>query len=163
MQRSYLLFLRYFQLVALVVVIFFFLYLKLLKKKMKSSLRKLLLFLMFEFYMWGMVQLIGGYDTFLFIAYRPWEHPLVMVFWVLHLAGVWALCAWIALGGREDQAPQDEIGDSDYQRKEKRLEMLRGAIYLSIIPAFFILEFVIEFFKHGGVRSLLEGLNSLWP
>lgn len=163
MQRLYVLFLRYFQLFAMVAIILCFLYFKFLKKKMKSSLRKFLLFSLFDFYMMGMLQLIGGYDSFMFIAYRPWEHPLVVVFWVLHLAGVWAVSAWIALGGGEDQSPQDEIGDGDYKRREKRLEMLGAAIYYSIIPAFFILEFVIEFFKHGGFKSLLEGLNILWP
>lgn len=157
---------RYFPAFALVANFLNFLYLRFVSKKMNSATKKFLIYSTVYFIMWGMLQLIGGYKTFMFILLPPREHPLAMVFWLFHLVIVWGFAAWMTWGNEAEQISESERIGSD-EAKKKQTEMLRFAIMGSVFPVIFLLGHVTGFFDQIGLEfeleSLYENLNIPWP
>ncbi len=58
---------------------------------------------------WGVLQLIGGYNSFFFVLLSPIEHPLVIVFWVIYFAFLWGTTGWVLLGNGADELLQSDI------------------------------------------------------
>lgn len=158
---------RYFPAFALVANFLNFLYLRLVRKKMNSATKKFLIYSTVYFIMWGMLQLIGGYKTFMFILLPPREHPLVMVFWLFHLVSVWGFSVWMTWGNESEQVLENEMIDGDVGEKKKRAEMLGLAIMGSTIPVVVFLGHLTGFFDQIGIEigleTMFEGFNIPWP
>ncbi len=57
------------------------------------------------FLVWGLLQVIGGYRSFLFVILPPKEHPLVVVFWLIEFVWLWGSAIWVLWkGGAEELA-----------------------------------------------------------
>lgn len=135
----------------------------LVRKKMSSVTKKFLIYSTVYFLMWGLLQLLGGYGTFMFVFLPPWEHPLAAVFWVLHIAGVWGFAAWMIRGIEAEQALENEVIEGDDGVKKKREEMLRLAVTGSLFPVLVFMGHVTGVIEQMELETLFEGLNIPWP
>ncbi len=154
---------RYFPAFAIAANLFNFLYLKFISKKMNSATMKFLIYSTVSMFVWGVLQLIGGYGNCFFILLPPWDYPLVAVFWVLYFAGVWGFAAWMMLGEKAGQVQKNEKLDSENGVGKKRIEILGFAVMGSIVPVVFLLGQVTGVIEPIDFDSLFSGLNIPWP
>ena len=61
------------------------------------------------FLMWGIFQLIGGYNTLFFVFLPPTEHPLVILSWLIYFAFLWGVAAWVLFGNGANELLQSGI------------------------------------------------------
>jgi len=157
------LFIRFFPFFAIATNLFNFLYLKFVSKKMNAATKKFLIYSTGSMFVWGMLQLIGGYGNCFFILLPPWDHPLVAIFWVLYFVGVWGFAAWMMVGDDCGQVAEDEGGDGNAGVKSMRTKMLGITVMSSIVPVVFFLGQVTGVIEPIDFESLFSGLDIPWP
>jgi len=158
--KFFVLFVRFFPFFAIVTNSLNFL---IVRQKMNSATKKFLIYSTGSMFVWGMLQLLGGYDNCFFVLLPPWEHPLVVVFWVLYFAGVWGFAAWMMLGENSGQVPENEKRDSDDGTRKKRIEVLGFAVMGSVFPVMVLLGHLTGFIEQMGLETMFEGFNIPWP
>lgn len=154
---------RYFPAFAIATSLFNFLYLKFISKKMNSTTKKFLIISTVYYILWGLLQWIGGYHTFLFILLPPREHPLVVVYYLVHVICTLGLAAWIILGGEMEQTSNIEMMNSDEGTKKSRTKFALYFLIGSLFPLFLILGHAAGVMDQMGLESTYKGLNIPWP
>lgn len=158
--KIFVLFVRFFPFFAVATNFLNFL---IVRQKMNSATKKFLIYSTGFMFIWGTLQLIGGYSTFLFILLPPSDHPFVAVFWVLYFAGVWGFAAWMMLGDKAGQVQKNEKMDSENGVGKKRIEILGFAVMASLFPVLVFMGHVTGIIEQMELETLFEGLNIPWP
>lgn len=50
------------------------------------------------FVWWGILQLLGGYSSWLFVFSAPFQDPYVIGFWLIYFLFLWGTTAWVLWG-----------------------------------------------------------------
>ena len=50
------------------------------------------------FLIWGILQFVGGYNSFIFVFSEPLSDPLVALFWIFHFLLLWGTTVWVVWG-----------------------------------------------------------------
>jgi len=136
------LFFRYFCFLACVSTL---LNLWVLRDRISFSIKIFLASYAVIFLVWGLLQVIGGYRSFLFVILLPKEHPLVVVFWLIEFAWLWGSAIWVLWkGGAEELAKS-----STTQKSARTPQSIKQFFAVSslLFPILVILGFVTGVFS----------------
>jgi hypothetical protein len=98
------------------------------------------------FLIWGLLQIIGGYNTFFFVVLPPNHHPLVVFYWLLSFIYTWGVTAWVIWGDGANELSKSNstIGDKKLRTPK---DIKRSHIIESVLlPVLVALGYATGFF-----------------
>jgi hypothetical protein len=108
------------------------------------------------FFVWGLLQFIGGYSTFFFVLLPLNIHPLVAVFWLIYFISLWASAAWVIWGNGANELLQSDFVSGKESLKTPQTLKLFYAVTSVLFPLLVIWGYMSGFFG----RAVIE-LNDL--
>jgi hypothetical protein len=105
------------------------------------------------FFLWGVLQIIGGYTSFFFVLLPPRKHPLVVLFWLIYFAWLWGSTIWVIWKGGAE-----ELTKSSVARGSNRLTTPQSIKLFFAANSLFFFILVILGFTSGFFSKLVVDL-----
>ncbi len=99
------------------------------------------------FLLWGLLQVMGGYNTFFFILLPPNNNPLVVIFWLIYFLSLWASAAWVIWGNGANELLKSGLVYGKESLKTPQTIKTFFAIISILFPLLVTLGFVSGFFS----------------
>jgi hypothetical protein len=93
------------------------------------------------FFLWGALQIMGGYKSFFFVILPPKEHPLAALFWLIYFVWLWGSTVWVIWnGGAEEMAQSGIVHSAKGPATPQSIKFFFAASSL-LFPALILLGF----------------------
>jgi hypothetical protein len=96
---------------------------------------------------WWLLQVIGGYSSFLFVILPPKQHPLAAVFWLVDFIASWGSTIWIIWGnGAEELLKSNLVHGKESLRTPQKIKLF-SAITSVAFPVLVVLGYSSGYFN----------------
>ena len=108
------------------------------------------------FFVWGLLQFIGRYSTFLFVLLPLNNHPLVSLFWLIYFISLWGSTVWVIWGNGANELLKNSLVHGEESLKTPQTIKLFFAVTSILFPVLVTLGYTSGFFG----KAVME-LNDL--
>jgi len=98
------------------------------------------------FFVWWVLQLIGGYSTFFFVLLPLNNHPLVALFWLIYFINLWGSTIWVIWGSGANELLKSGLVFGKESLKTHQTIKLFFAVTSILFPLFVIWGYASGFF-----------------
>ena len=120
-----------------------------IQKRVSLVAQKYLVLLSALFFVWGVLQVIGGYSTFLFVMLPPNQHPLVALFWLIYFISVWGSAIWVIWGNGANELLKNGLVYGNENLKTPQNIKLFFAVASILFPLLVTLGYVSGLFSNA--------------
>jgi hypothetical protein len=104
------------------------------------------------FFVWGVLQQLGGYSTFLFVVLPPNQHPFVALFWLLAFTSLWGTTIWIVRGNGANELLKLSLGSARENPKVLQILKLFFVVASLLVPLLVIVGYASGFFAKAVIE-----------
>jgi hypothetical protein len=96
---------------------------------------------------WWLLQVIGGYSSFLFVILPPRQYPLAAVFWLFDFIFSWGCMVWVIWGNGAEELLKMNLSLGKKSRKTPQSIKLSFVVTSVVFPVLVILGYSSGFFS----------------
>ena len=104
------------------------------------------------FFVWGVLQQLGGYSTFLFVLLSPNQHPFVALFWLLAFTSLWGDTIWVVRGNGANELLKLSLGAAKENPRALPILKLFFVATSLLVPPLVILGYASGFFANAVIE-----------